>query len=85
MNLQTTGLAAMHLGAGRATKEDSIDYTAGIILNKKVGYYVLKGETLATIYTNKDNFKEEINMVHDAFDIRDERIEKHYIIYEIVE
>lgn len=79
------GLSAMHLGAGRATKEDSIDYTAGIILNKKVGDFVNKGELLATIYTNHDSYEEELKAVHDAFVLKDDRVEKHHIIYDIVE
>ena len=45
------GIAALVLGAGRNTKEDKIDFTAGIILNKKTGDYVKKGETIATLYT----------------------------------
>lgn len=45
------GIAALVLGAGRNTKEDKIDFTAGIILNKKTGDYVKKGEKIATLYT----------------------------------
>lgn len=79
------GLAAMHLGAGRATKEDSIDYTAGIVLNKKVGDKVLKGETLATIYTNKNIFDEEIRMVKEAFILQKEQPEFLPIVRDIIE
>ena len=78
------GLSAMHLGAGRAKKEDSIDYTAGIILNKKVGNYVKKGEVLATIHTNKEHFEEEIKAVHDAFIILKEKPIIYPIIRDIV-
>ncbi len=42
------GVAAMILGAGRATKEDDIDLSVGIMLNKKVGDRVEKGESLVT-------------------------------------
>ncbi len=45
------GIAAMMLGAGRATKEDVLDMSAGIVLNKKVGDKVEAGEVLATLYT----------------------------------
>ncbi len=44
------GHATMLLGAGRATKEDDICYTAGVILNKKKNDFVTKGEVLATLY-----------------------------------
>ena len=43
------------LGAGRLTKTDFIDYTAGIILNKKTGDYVNKGDLLATFYSSRIN------------------------------
>jgi pyrimidine-nucleoside phosphorylase len=46
------GLASQHYGAGRATKEDRIDLSAGIMLNKKVGDSVKKGDLLATVYGN---------------------------------
>ena len=46
------GTAALLLGAGRNTKEDKIDFTAGIILSKKTGDFVTAGEAIATLYTN---------------------------------
>lgn len=46
------GVASMMLGAGRQTKEDVIDLGVGIVLNKKVGEHVEKGETILTIHTN---------------------------------
>lgn len=46
------GTAALLLGAGRNTKEDKIDFTAGIILTKKTGDFVKAGEAIATLYTN---------------------------------
>lgn len=49
------GIASLLLGAGRLKKEDSIDYQAGIVLKKKTGDYVSKGETLAILHTNDEN------------------------------
>lgn len=46
------GVASMMLGAGRQTKEDIIDLGVGIVLNKKVGEHVEKGENILTIHTN---------------------------------
>jgi len=43
------------LGSGRLTKTDFIDYTAGIVLNKKTGDYVNKGDLLATFYSSRIN------------------------------
>jgi pyrimidine-nucleoside phosphorylase len=45
----------MQLGAGRATKEDTVDPAAGIMLAAKAGQQVRKGDLLATLYTNKQN------------------------------
>ncbi|TPR54338.1 thymidine phosphorylase [Metamycoplasma neophronis] len=47
------GLVAMKLGAGRAKKEDGIDYEAGIYLNKASNEYVKKGDVLFTLYSSK--------------------------------
>jgi pyrimidine-nucleoside phosphorylase len=44
----------VRLGAGRQQKEHDVDPLAGIILEKKLGDYVQKGETLMTLHTNKD-------------------------------
>lgn len=52
MQAEKLGKASMILGAGRQTKEDEIDYSAGIILSKKIGDKVAKGEVLATLYSS---------------------------------
>lgn len=59
------GVAAMLLGAGRATKEDEIDLAVGIMLRKKVGEKVEKGEPLVTLYANRENVDEVIAKVYD--------------------
>ncbi|MBO3794133.1 pyrimidine-nucleoside phosphorylase [Bacillus subtilis] len=59
------GVAAMLLGAGRATKEDEIDLAVGIILRKKVGDKVEKDEPLVTLYANRENVDEVIAKVYD--------------------
>ncbi len=48
------GIAALMLGAGRNTKEDSIDYTAGIYLHAKTGDFVKAGAPIATLYANDE-------------------------------
>ena len=45
---------SMHLGAGRQNKDDKIDYSAGIIINKNNNDYVNINDTILTLYTNKD-------------------------------
>ncbi|AUS12060.1 pyrimidine-nucleoside phosphorylase [Bacillus subtilis] len=59
------GVAAMLLGAGRATKEAEIDLAVGIMLRKKVGDKVEKGEPLVTLYANRENVDEVIAKVYD--------------------
>lgn len=63
------GVSAMKLGAGRETMQDQIDMSAGIVLSKKVGDFVKKGEVLATCYTNKEGVTDVLKEVHDAFEI----------------
>ncbi|MCX7794485.1 MAG: thymidine phosphorylase [Thermodesulfovibrionales bacterium] len=59
LDAELVGGAAVLLGAGRRTKEESIDHAAGIVLNKKVGDFVKKGEPLAIMHFNKqDSFEE---------------------------
>lgn len=52
MNAYEIGMASVELGAGRKTKEDVIDPAAGIVLHKKIGDRVKKGETIITGFTN---------------------------------
>ncbi len=52
MNTEQCGIASVELGAGREKKEDSIDFSAGILLRKKIGDYVKKGEPIAVFYSS---------------------------------
>jgi len=84
INALTIGVAAMKLGAGRATKEDDIDPDVGIIVHKKVGDKVEQGEALATLYNNLEDTKEIYNDVFNAFVLSESRVEKKPIIFEII-
>ena len=70
------GLGSCHLGGGRLKMSDVIDMSAGIILNKKVGDLVKKGELLCTLHTNKDNVDSIIKDVKEAFIFQDEPIKE---------
>lgn len=65
------GIAAMLLGAGRKTKEDSIDFAAGITLNKKVGDKVSVGEAICTLHTNLEVCEDAKRVAEEAFYISD--------------
>jgi len=69
------GRAALVLGAGRETKESIIDLSVGIVLHKKIGDFVVKGEAIATIYAN-DSEKQKIStkIILDAYEIVQEKI-----------
>ncbi|GGL49000.1 pyrimidine-nucleoside phosphorylase [Sporolactobacillus putidus] len=65
------GLAAMLLGAGRATKEERIDFAAGIVLHKKVGDPVASGESLATIHSDREKINDVIDKLYRTIKISD--------------
>lgn len=52
INAEEIGKIACNLGAGRKTKKDKIELNVGLILNKKIGDYVKRGDKLVTIYAN---------------------------------
>ena len=55
IDTEAVGIASVILGAGRQTKEDSIDMSAGIVIFKKTGNNIKAGDTLATLYTSTEN------------------------------
>ncbi|HKK94906.1 MAG TPA: pyrimidine-nucleoside phosphorylase [Anaerovoracaceae bacterium] len=79
------GLASQHTGAGRSTKEENIDLSAGIQLNKKVGDKISKGDTLATLHG--DNEMKLINALKEAekaFYIKETKVETPELIKKII-
>ncbi len=84
-NAEIIGLAAMKLGAGRATKDDIIDPKAGIIIIKKPGDKVSAGDVIAKLITDKKEAVFEAGRdVYSAFKLTDEALPKGQMIYEIV-
>lgn len=75
------GVAAMKLGAGRATKESVIDLAVGVVLHKKVGDAVKKGDTLVTIHSNSENVDEVMNVIYDSYTIVSEQVDAPTLIY----
>lgn len=74
------GLLSMSLGAGRETKEDTIDYSAGIIVNKNIGDYINEGDVIMSLYTKK-----EITEIDNTiFKISDTKNNNPKLIYEII-
>ena len=75
------GNFALSLGAGRKTKTDSIDYSAGIRLAAKPGDYVKQGDVLATVYANKDA---DLAVLADAYRIGFEKPALPPLVYKTV-
>ena len=69
------GESAMRLGAGRETFDDVIDMSAGIVLNKKVGDKVQKGDVLCVVHTNKEDYEPILKDIEEAFTIVDGFVE----------
>lgn len=67
------GMASLILGAGRANKSDKIDPAVGMVVKKRIGDEVERGEPLATIYGNDtDKIKLATEMFLKAIEIKDE-------------
>ncbi|MWN31297.1 MULTISPECIES: pyrimidine-nucleoside phosphorylase [unclassified Gilliamella] len=77
------GIAAMQLGAGRATKEDIIDPAVGIVLHKKVGDKVAEGEALLTIHASTDKIDAIKQKLYDNITISDSAKEPQ-LIYKVI-
>ncbi|MBE6698798.1 MAG: pyrimidine-nucleoside phosphorylase [Ruminococcaceae bacterium] len=79
------GLASLLLGAGRNTKEDEIDLSAGYLLKKKTGDAVQAGDTLAVLYASREElFDAAERTLLNATIITSEAPEKRPLIFEVI-
>lgn len=85
IDAEKIGKIACNLGAGRIKKEDKIDMSAGIIVNKKVGDYIKKEDIVAILYSNsKEKIEEAKEMIKQAITITDKKVEKEKMILGII-
>lgn len=85
MDTEKIGLSSVILGAGREKKEDSIDYTAGIILRKKTGDFVSTGDVICELITNDEKrISQAEAMFIEAITISDEKPDMKPLIYETI-
>ena len=85
VNTEQYGLASLLLGAGRNTKEDVIDLSAGYLLKKKTGDAVKAGDTLAILYASREElFDAAERTLLNATTITAEAPEKRPLIFEII-
>lgn len=84
---EAVGLAAMTLGAGRATKDDTIDYAVGIELAAKPGEFVREGDLLATLYVRADDERtaSAVEAVRGAYRLGAERGPDRPLLHGIVQ
>jgi len=79
------GNIAMSLGAGRATRDDLIDPAVGIVLRKKHGDSVIKGDSLAIVHYNDPSLKDEsLKRLGNCFEIGSKKPDKTSLIYEVL-
>ena len=76
------GTAAMLLGAGRETKESTIDLAVGLVLHKKVGDRVKKGEPLVTLHSNTENIEHIKQKLYESIQISPTPVEPLTLIYD---
>ena len=67
IDAEMIGKASLLIGAGRLTKADVLDFNAGVKLIKLTGQSVKKGETIAILYSNKDEVDASIQLIEDAY------------------
>lgn len=80
------GLCSCELGAGRQRKDDKIDLNAGIVLCKKVGDFVKKGDVLATLYTDRsETLKSALELFKSALVFSDKKPEPRKLILDCIE
>src|SRR5271165_4552710 len=85
IDAELIGQASSMIGAGRNTKEDSIDPAVGVILEVKVGQKIDAGSILCRIYhTSETNLEEAATLVEDAFKISQQPVEERDLILEVV-
>ena len=78
------GIVSMKLGGGRETTDDEIDYSVGLILHKKIGDFVKKGDLLVEVHTNTGLSKELQKDILDAYEFSNEFVNKPILIDEVL-
>ncbi len=85
MDAHGVGLVSMHLGGGRAAKDDAIDLSVGVVLHKKVGDRVETGESLGTIHArSEEDAAKAAALLRSCYDLSDEPAERPPFIKGVV-
>ena len=82
---EKVGLLCMHLGGGRETKDSEIDLSVGVVLHKKVGDRVNKGDSIATIYaSDTERANSAARMLHECYEFSDSPVARPPFIKAII-
>lgn len=84
LDSETVGKAAGMTGAGRETLKDEIDYSAGILLDKKYGDRVEKGERLATLYGSPDRLEDAAAALLSAYSYGSAKPPEKPLVHKII-
>jgi thymidine phosphorylase len=85
LKAESIGIASTLLGAGRENKDSLVDPAVGIVLEKKIGDPVEKGETLAVLHVNSEGQLDRVQeMVAGSFQIGEEGVEPPPLIHGMV-
>ncbi|UAL50896.1 MULTISPECIES: pyrimidine-nucleoside phosphorylase [Metabacillus] len=80
----SVGVAAMWLGAGRATKESEIDLAVGLMLNKKIGDAVKKGDSLVTIYSNQKDVEQVKAKLYESIKVTADSVKAPPLVHDTI-
>ncbi len=79
------GKASLALGGGRETKESEVDLSVGLIVHKKLGDKIKKGELIATLYGNSDDkLDEAVKCIEHAYTIKNTPIKETPLIKAVI-
>lgn len=84
INALEIGKLSLELGAGRHAKDDVIDPSAGILFNVKVNDYIKEDDIIATLYTDKENKDDYINLFHKSIVIEEKALLDYKLIKKII-
>jgi pyrimidine-nucleoside phosphorylase len=83
IHAREVGLTAMGLGAGRTTKGDPIDYSVGVVVHRKIGDRVERGDALFTVHANSEDQRDvAVKRLVQAFSFSDEEVEPPPHLYQ---
>lgn len=84
INAEAIGISAMLLGAGRKTKDDPINYAAGLTMLKKIGDKVNSGDIICILHTELEEYEEAEGMVRSAYSFNNNQPMPINYIYEVI-